>query len=52
MNRRGGVGLTVVLFDSPPDWEPWATAPFDICPPANTTADNGVGEKHHHYKRK
>lgn len=31
--------LTVALFDSLSDWEPWATAPFGACPPANTKAN-------------
>jgi len=31
--------LTVVLLESPSDWEPWATAPLECPPPpANTTA--------------
>lgn len=25
--------LTVVLVESPSDWEPWAKAPFDTYPP-------------------
>lgn len=29
--------LTVVLFTSPSGWEPWAIAPLDECPLANTT---------------
>lgn len=37
-HRRVKNGLTVVLVDSPSDWEPWVITPFDACPPAKTTA--------------
>lgn len=42
--KMEGNGLTVALFESLSYWEPWATAPFDACPPANTTA-NKKGNK-------
>lgn len=41
IEQKEGEGLTVRLLESLSDWEPWAAAPFDPCPPppANTKAN-------------